>query len=581
LAGRLEFFFGFPEDPDSKLTFTECLLADEKRAFPESALRQLQETGLLEPIVIGMRESVIPDLLELSQLLRVLARRDMTLAISFANTLLATLPISIAGVASQREHRCRRILDGKRFGLALTEREHGADLIASEVTARASEEGFVLNGIKWLIGHASHGDGLTVLAKTSERPGDLTLFAIDREHVSSNQWRSLPKIESSGVRGADLGGVEFTELKVPKESVVGRFGRGLETTLKALQISRSLCNPLSMGAADTVMRCAVDFAFNRQLYGKPIWDLPSIRESLAKSFADILIAECCSSVVFKVMHSVPGSGQLVSCVSKVLIPPLLQRAMDDMAEVLGARHLLSDPETEYPIVQKMLRDARIVPVFDGSTNVNLHALFGLIQALKQRSKGADVPVDEGCFDLGARPQPLDLTQLRIMTTEADPITFQIHRLCNLLAADERFLSLGLGEREQLLALANGVGQCLDELMAAHGTLISLDRDAARQDPQAFRLANGYALVFAASACIGIWLFNKTETFPEQFRDGRWLFGVLARIRSLLSPAPLQVAEIPVAPSLANGLKTCYLTGQMFSLTFATDTISRPGKCCYD
>ena len=127
-----------------------------------------------------------------------------------------------------------------------------------------------------------------------------------------------------------------------RSAVIGSAGRGYEITLKTLQISRTMCAALSLGAADTALRAALDFALRRRVFGDTVSAIPSARDQLARRLcrpADVRLPGpsrrprsrlCRFPNVGMVLH------REISCARH------LEELVRDAAVVLGARHYLRE-----------------------------------------------------------------------------------------------------------------------------------------------------------------------------------------------------------------------------------------------
>src|SRR5262249_28213615 len=156
----------------------------------------------------------------------------------------------------------------------------GGDLMATEFWASTVEGGYTLSGRKWLINNGSQGGFASVFAATAAEPSfsGFTLFLLDKRQRKVDALRRVPRVRTHGIRGADISGFECQGLQLPDSSVIGGPGRGYEITLKTLQISRTMCAALSLGAADTALRAALDFALGRRLFRDTVAAIPSARD---------------------------------------------------------------------------------------------------------------------------------------------------------------------------------------------------------------------------------------------------------------------------------------------------------------
>ncbi|MFI8852407.1 acyl-CoA dehydrogenase [Streptomyces sp. NPDC053499] len=567
LAERLDARLGDPEDGSGPLAYATAARQDEAEEFPAAACAALDALGAQHyyvPAQYGGKLTGLPQLLEL---VRTLARRDLTCAVGHGKTFLGAVCIWVAEEGAGAERLAGLVRAGEPVSLGLTERAHGSDLMAGEVVAERTPEGYRITGEKWLINNATRGRLVCLLARTAPEggPRGFSLLLVDKAELPPGTYRTLPKVPTLGIRGADISGIAFDGAPVGRDCLVGREGEGPETVLKALQITRSLCTALSLGAADHGLRLAYGFAAARELYGRRMLDLPQVRRTLAECYGDLLAGEALSAVAARSIHTLPGELSVTSAVAKYLVPTMVDRVLLRLRGVLGARAFLSDYH-EHGRFQKLERDHRIVGIFDGNTMVNLYALTAQFRTLARAypepggqpdSRTATFCLARGLPDL--RPDRLSLLALHGSTL--------LGSLPGNTAALERAAARDAG----LLAAARSART----LTAACGELHAR-MGAARLVPggapaESFELARGYSNCFAAACALGLWRHNSEV--PQL-----WLHAVLDRLSSGLEEAvpgstgPLprpwgveEEAREPLYERLLERMAAQYAAGELFSL----------------
>ena len=162
----LESHLGDPGRSELGFSFAQPLQHDELEVYPLAAQASIDAWELAEyliPVELGGRLRTAEELLAL---VRVVARRDLTVAVSFGANLLAALPVWIAGTAPQRHSVAEILRSRRRLALAATERAHGSDLLANGLRADSVDDGFRLSGEKWLILNARRSAAMVVFART-------------------------------------------------------------------------------------------------------------------------------------------------------------------------------------------------------------------------------------------------------------------------------------------------------------------------------------------------------------------------------------------------------------------------------
>jgi len=533
-AEELERHLGDPLDPERVFCFRRSLELDEAEEYPEEATRLLEEWGLSQYFIPAESGGRLRSYEELLALLRVVSRRDLTAAIGYAKTYLGAVTTWVGGTPQQRRRVARIISNGEQVALGLTEREHGSDLLSAEVSARETAGGYVIDGEKWLINNATRGTALTVFARTDEAggPRGFSLFLVEKRAVAAGSYTHLPKIKTHGIRGADISGIRFRGCEVAEGALVGGRGAGLELTLRSLQVTRTIVPALSLGAADTALRCTLDFALGRRLYGASVFDIPHARRTLVDAFVDILICDCVATAAARGLHFAPEQMSVWSAVTKYLVPTLAEGVVKRLSVILGARHYLRDGHW-WGVFQKVLRDNALAGLFDGSTIVNLNAIALQLRHLsKGRAAGREAEkaraLVESVFTL-ARPVPeLDPAELTIFNRGQDCVMQALRDSAAGLDGLKGEPGVDDGVLASLTSLAGELVLRLKEHDRSLEDLLNAGGQAFGKSPETFELAKDYCLIHAAASCLHTWLHNR-QAFAPFFARGEWLALALERL----------------------------------------------------
>lgn len=520
---------------------------DAREEFPAEACAVLDACGIARayvPAALGGAPGGLP---ELVAALRAVARRDVTVAVAHGKTFLGSVPTWVAGRDDQRRDLAAEILDGAVVSWGLTEPGHGSDLLAGELTAvPAPDGGWRLDGVKWPVNNATRGRLVSVLARTASEggPRGFSLFLVDKQGLAPGSWRPLPKEPTHGVRGADISGVRFEGARVPEDALTGRAGDGLEIVLRSLQLTRTVCTSLSLGAGEHALRLAHGFAAGRALHGTVLSRLPLARRVLGRAAASLALADAASLLSARSAHCLTGEMSVVSAVVKAGVPDLVQSAIDDLAELIGARGFLTD-HYEHGRFQKLERDHRVVAIFDGSTAVNRSALISQFPLLARRmtTGGHDNAGLATAVSAGPLP-PLDFGALRLTSRTGCSVVQALPAAAGRLSA----LAAAGTVPERVHDLAGALAEETAAVADAMAGPYPAGRDT---PPEAFETARRYERCYAGAAAAHLLLADPGD-------PGRvtLLTAALERALELLRPgheAPQEAYE-PTAATLSRPAK---------------------------
>lgn len=522
LAAQWEQELGDPRQSDALLCFADTLREDEAEVFPQTSLEHLRRLGLFDQLVPKRLGGQLQEPERILTLSRILSRRDLSTVIAFGQTLLGSLPIWLAGSPAQQAAHARSLRAGGLACLALTERAHGSDILSTEFRVEAEADGqhLRIQGEKWLINNGSRGASATVLACQHHADGrkELVLLRLSRPEPGADpSWHSLPKNATHGIRGADISGFALQDHRCLAADVsLPRQEPALNLVLKTLQISRILCAGFSLGATDTLLRLTLEFASQRQLYGKTVTQIPAARAKLAHSYARLLCNDLLAQACTRAIARLPAELSVLSPICKYQLPVSCEAVARELAQVLGARHYLRSQDA-LGMFQKMARDLQVVSLFDGSTQVNLGLLAAQLRQLQ--------PTLLQCWQEGSSAREALLEDARaLLRSEAAACDWPDSKdLCLSSQGQDRLMQAYLVWRREpgvcegavseegivasaLHALDQRLQQCLSEIEQHFWVQrLPVDSCAAQQ------LAVDYARLWSACALALAWSFAQESS----------------------------------------------------------------------
>lgn len=545
-AEQLDRFLGDPHDAGARMPDAQTLADDDARRFPDAAAAALNDWGLHRfyiPTAVG---GDFDDALRTLLLMRQVSRRDVTAAVGHGKTLLGAV---CAWTAADRsaERMAAIVSAGDPVSWGLTEEGRGSDIGRSATTARIGTDSIAVDGHKWPIGNATRGRAITVLARTAERSGprSLSLVLVDKQEVDGATLSYRPRRPLHGIRGADISGIDFHGTRVDPDGLVGPEGHGLELVLKSLQLTRTLCAALSLGAGDHALRLVLEGSHGGGGIAR------RDPEAVATAVADQLLAEVVGFVGARTIQTAPEEMGLVSAFVKYLVPDAVDSSVREIGGALGAEAHLTTGRTAH--FQKIARDARVVAIFDGNSVVNLNVIAGEFSSIV---RAADDPApDPGdvsaalAFDV--RPTGLDLTRLRLVTRRGSTLLAALPGLASELDHDLT--------PPDIRAAVNALAAAFDDMIAeARGA-----ERASRPPVEQFALAERFAFAFAGAAALAVHRAARARMDTPLWDDDLWLRAVLHRVCRRLGVSPPE--QRSYARQLAATSEALIQSGQTVSL----------------
>jgi acyl-CoA dehydrogenase family protein 9 len=283
------------------------------------------------------------------------------------------------GTHEQKQKWLPKLCTGEWLGaFALTEREAGSDAANVQMTATPSEDGshFVLNGEKRYITNTAIAQVLTVMARTPVpgKPGKdaITAFLVTPDMPGFELIE--PRMEKMGIRGTATGRFALRNVKVPKENILGPFGKGLKVALTVLDFGRTTFGACCTGAAKTCLKLAVQHANTRKQFNKTLGNFHLVKEKIARIAADAYAMEAMTAITAGLIDRGLEDYMLETAMLKVFTTERLWECINDAFQIYGGSAYFVDLPLE-----RMLRDARINQIGEGSNEVltSFIALVGM------------------------------------------------------------------------------------------------------------------------------------------------------------------------------------------------------------
>ena len=280
-----------------------------------------------------------------------------------AHNSLATNHIYTYGSEGQRRRWVSRLASGEALGAwALTEPEAGSDSGATKTTAVRNDKGWILNGTKNFITHASVGKVAVVMARTT--PGSdhhgISAFMVPLETPGVSVGKHEDKV---GMRVSDTASLIFEDCQVGADALLGREGDGFIQAMEILDGGRISIAALSVGIARGALDAAVAYAKERRQFGKPIAAFQAIRFKLADMATEVSASRLLTE--FAAGEKDRGAKTtLLSAQAKLYASEVAVRVGEEAVQVLGGYGYCKD----YP-VEKFWRDAKLCTIGEGTSEI--------------------------------------------------------------------------------------------------------------------------------------------------------------------------------------------------------------------
>src|ERR1700758_1181021 len=283
------------------------------------------------------------------------------------------------GTGEQKQKWLPKLVTGEQLGaFALTEKEAGSDAANVQTRAHLSEDGshFILNGEKRYITNAAIAHELTVMARTPvpghEGKTAVTAFLVTPDMPGFELIDG--RMEKFGIRGTATGRFALRNVKVPRENILGRLGKGLKVALTVLDFGRTTFGACCTGAAKSCLGPAVEHANTRKQFNKTLGNFHLVKKKIARIAADTYAMEAMTTITASFIDRGLEDYMLETAMLKVFTTERLWECINDVFQVHGGAAYMTDLPLE-----RMMRDARINQIGEGANEVltSFIALVGM------------------------------------------------------------------------------------------------------------------------------------------------------------------------------------------------------------
>ena len=281
-------------------------------------------------------------------------------------------PILAMGSEAMKKRIAPEVLSGEKIiSLAITEPGAGSDV--ANIRTRAERRGgsFVVNGSKMFITSAMRADYLTVAVRTGgSGMGGISLLLVEADRLGVSRTR----LEKMGWHCSDTAALYFQDVEVPAENLIGPENAGFLGIMRNFNSERLGMAQGCMSMARVALQEAVDWALERETFGKPLIQHQSIRIKLADLVRQI---EATQAWVDLLAHQHRhGTGEPASyAMLKVQATRTLEAVAREAAQVLGGASYLRGSK-----VERIYREVRVNAIGGGSEEIMLdlagRQLFG-------------------------------------------------------------------------------------------------------------------------------------------------------------------------------------------------------------
>ncbi|NEZ75776.1 acyl-CoA dehydrogenase [Clostridium botulinum] len=286
-----------------------------------------------------------------------------TSVILSAHTSLCCAPIFEFGTEEQKKKYLPDLLSGKKIGaFGLTEPNAGTDASAQQSVAVLEGDHYILNGSKIFITNGGAADTFVIFAMTDRSKGvkGISAFILEKEMSGFSIGKTEDKM---GIRASSTTELIFEDVKVPKENLLGKEGKGFGIAMKTLDGGRIGIAAQALGIAEGALDHAIAYMKERKQFGKNLTKFQGLQWYIADMKVRV---DAAKYIVYKAAwkKSAGENYTMDAAEAKLYAAEAAMYVTNKSLQILGGYGYTKD----YPL-ERMLRDARITEIYEGTSEV--------------------------------------------------------------------------------------------------------------------------------------------------------------------------------------------------------------------
>ena len=280
------------------------------------------------------------------------------------------------GSAEQKKKYLPRLASDTVGAYALSEAGSGSDAFAMATKAVEDGDSYVLSGQKLWITNGVEAEIFIVFANARPEDGyrGITAFVVEKGFEGFSVGKKENKL---GIRASSTTEIILDNCRVPKENLLGEFGKGYKVSIETLNEGRIGIGAQMIGLARGALEHAVRYTQEREQFGQPIGKFQGVQFQLAEMATEL---EAARLMVYNAARLKDAGLPFVkeAAMAKLYSSRVAERVASKAIELYGGYGFVKD----YP-VEKLWRDSKIGAIYEGTSNMQLQTIAKLITSSKR------------------------------------------------------------------------------------------------------------------------------------------------------------------------------------------------------
>ena len=337
---------------------------DEK--YPHEVMDKAADMGLLAPHIPVEYGGVGYSSLENAILTEELFAADPGIGLSVSSAGFGAEALMEFGTDEQKERVLPEVTAGDAvMGSAISEPQAGSDVTSVATRARKDGDEWVINGSKMWITNGTVADYFVVVCETDpevdDRYSGYSQILVEGDRDGLTRDKITGKL---GIRASDTAELRFDDVRVPEENLIGQRGMGFLQLMQFFDETRTAVAAQGVGIARGAAERALEYAEEREQFGRPIADFQAIKHKLAEMHTNTEAARWLTYRSAWAVDNESGDLTALASMAKEFASRIAVDVADEAVQIHGGAGFVNDHD-----VERLYRDSKITQIYEGTSEI--------------------------------------------------------------------------------------------------------------------------------------------------------------------------------------------------------------------
>ncbi len=351
---------------------------DVEEKYPHEVIDTAAEMGLMGPHIpmdYGGAGYTNQDVMIITE---ELFAADPGIGLSLISTAFGTEVLTNFGTEEQKEQYLRPVAEGDMItGAAISEPHAGSDVSSISTQAEKDGDEWVINGNKMWITNGTVADYVVMLCQTDpDAQGRYNGFSQIIVETDRDGFEAEKITGKLGIRASDTAELILNDVRVPEENLVGTRGAGFLQQMQFFDETRTAVAAQGVGIARGAAERALEYAEEREQFGKSIGEFQAIQHKLSDMFTK---TEAARLLTYKSAWAVDNDHDdtnltMLASMAKEYASRVAVDVANEAVQIHGGAGYVNDFD-----VERFYRDAKITQIYEGTTEIQKNIIARELQ----------------------------------------------------------------------------------------------------------------------------------------------------------------------------------------------------------